>query len=63
MLGGPPFPNVGLLAPTPPVLLQELGLESAGPVWRTKANCLRVCVKGPIAVVYPEQVLWWAGMD
>ena len=56
MLGGPPFPNVGLLAPTPPVLLQELGLESAGPVWRTKANCLRVCVKGPIAVVYPEQV-------
>jgi (2Fe-2S) ferredoxin len=32
-------------------------LELAGPepvVYRTKANCLRVCVRGPIAVVYPE---------
>ncbi len=25
---------------------------------RTKANCLRVCVDGPIAVVYPEGV-WY----
>ena len=35
--------------------LKQLGL--AGPeagVHRTKANCLRVCVRGPIAVVYPE---------
>jgi (2Fe-2S) ferredoxin len=34
--------------------LKELDL--AGPkrlVYRTKANCLRVCEKGPIAVVYP----------
>lgn len=23
-------------------------------VYRTKANCLRVCEQGPIAVVYPE---------
>ena len=23
-------------------------------VFRTKANCLRVCTRGPIAVVYPE---------
>jgi (2Fe-2S) ferredoxin len=23
-------------------------------VYRTKANCLRVCTQGPIAVVYPE---------
>ncbi len=23
-------------------------------VFRTKANCLRVCVSGPVAVVYPE---------
>src|ERR1700753_3710377 len=23
-------------------------------VYRTKANCLRVCTRGPIAVVYPE---------
>jgi len=27
-------------------------------IWRTKANCLRICVKGPIAVVYPEGV-WY----
>ncbi len=35
--------------------LAELGL-TAGPrvVYRTKANCLRMCVQGPIALVYPE---------
>ncbi|PWU01008.1 MAG: ferredoxin [Terriglobia bacterium] len=27
-------------------------------VYRTKANCLRVCEQGPIAVVYPEGV-WY----
>jgi (2Fe-2S) ferredoxin len=33
----------------------------AGPlVYRTKANCLRVCVHGPVAVVYPEGV-WYHG--
>lgn len=25
-----------------------------GLVYRTKANCLRVCTRGPIAVVYPD---------
>ena len=34
--------------------LLELGLEGAGGVYRTKANCLRICRSGPIAVVYPE---------
>ena len=35
--------------------LKELGLVSAEPkVFRTKANCLRVCLQGPVAVVYPE---------
>jgi (2Fe-2S) ferredoxin len=35
--------------------LKELGLVGPRPiVYRTKANCLRVCQKGPIAVVYPE---------
>ncbi|MDD5139990.1 MAG: (2Fe-2S) ferredoxin domain-containing protein [Verrucomicrobiales bacterium] len=29
-------------------------------VYRTKVNCLRVCVRGPIAVVYPEGV-WYHG--
>lgn len=35
--------------------LKELGLVGAGgSVYRTKANCLQVCLRGPIAVVYPE---------
>ena len=39
--------------------LSELGLNNAKPcVYRTKANCLRVCEQGPIAVVYPEGV-WY----
>ncbi len=39
--------------------LKELNLVGAHPlVFRTKANCLRVCVQGPIAVVYPEGV-WY----
>ena len=38
--------------------LKELGLSDHGEVFRTKANCLRVCEKGPIAVVYPEGV-WY----
>ena len=36
--------------------LAELGLLDR--VYRTKANCLRVCEQGPIAVVYPEGV-WY----
>ena len=39
--------------------LKELNL--VGPtasVCRTKANCLQVCLQGPIAVVYPEAV-WY----
>ena len=39
--------------------LKELGLVGPEPlVYRTKANCLRVCTGGPIAVVYPEGV-WY----
>jgi (2Fe-2S) ferredoxin len=35
--------------------LKELNLAGARPlVYRTKANCLRICAQGPIAVVYPE---------
>lgn len=34
--------------------LQELGLSEQGGIARTKANCLRICAGGPIAVVYPE---------
>lgn len=39
--------------------LSELGLSGPEPlVYRTKANCLRICTSGPIAVVYPEGV-WY----
>lgn len=39
--------------------IAELGLEQGAKcVYRTKANCLRVCEQGPIAVVYPEGV-WY----
>jgi (2Fe-2S) ferredoxin len=39
--------------------LREAGLQdAAGGVLRTKADCLRVCTGGPIAVVYPEGV-WY----
>ena len=39
--------------------LKELNLVGPEPlVYRTKANCLRVCTNGPIAVVYPEGV-WY----
>ena len=34
--------------------LKELELSGEGGIFRTKANCLRVCMKGPLAVVYPE---------
>ena len=37
--------------------LAELGLNGQG-VYRTKANCLQLCLQGPIAVVYPEGV-WY----
>ena len=36
--------------------LQELGLLDH--VYRSKANCLRICEQGPIALVYPEGV-WY----
>jgi (2Fe-2S) ferredoxin len=42
--------------------LKELGLSEKGGVQRTKANCLRVCQGGPIAVVYPEGA-WYHSCD
>ncbi len=43
--------------------LKELNLDSPTPerpscVFRTKANCLRVCASGPILTVYPDGV-WY----
>lgn len=38
--------------------INELKLEGHTGLYRTKANCLQVCARGPVAVVYPEGV-WY----
>ncbi|MEI8300949.1 MAG: (2Fe-2S) ferredoxin domain-containing protein [Chlamydiota bacterium] len=38
--------------------VEELNMEGHLHIWRTKAACLRICCKGPIAVVYPEGI-WY----
>ena len=38
--------------------IEEINLQGQVHLWRTKANCLRVCVQGPIAVVYPDAI-WY----
>jgi (2Fe-2S) ferredoxin len=42
--------------------LHELGLSDQGGILRTRANCLRICEGGPIAVVYPEGA-WYRECD
>lgn len=42
--------------------LTELGLSNDGGILRTKANCLRICEGGPIALVYPEGA-WYGECD
>ena len=42
--------------------LKELGFSERGGLLRTKANCLRICEGGPIAVVYPEGT-WYSACD
>ena len=42
--------------------LKELNLSEQGGILRTKANCLRICEGGPIAVVYPEGA-WYGSCD
>ena len=44
------------------IRLKALGLAEQGGVQRTKADCLRVCEAGPIAVVWPEGV-WYHSCD
>ena len=39
--------------------LKQLGLSERGGIQRSKADCLRICAGGPIAVIYPEGV--WYG--
>ncbi|GAB1260016.1 (2Fe-2S) ferredoxin domain-containing protein [Aurantivibrio plasticivorans] len=38
--------------------IAELHDQHGGTIYRSKANCLRVCQQGPIAVVYPEGI-WY----
>ena len=38
--------------------IKELKLEGHTHIYRTKADCLRVCQQGPIAVVYPQGI-WY----
>jgi (2Fe-2S) ferredoxin len=38
--------------------LEELKLTEDGGIYRTKANCLRICTGGPLAVVYPDGI-WY----
>lgn len=38
--------------------LRELRLDRDGGIGRTKADCLKVCAAGPVAVVWPEGV-WY----
>lgn len=38
--------------------LKELELTEQVGIFRTKANCLRLCRQGPLAVVYPDAV-WY----
>lgn len=38
--------------------LKQLGLDRYGGIYRTKADCLKICAFGPIAVVWPEGV-WY----
>jgi (2Fe-2S) ferredoxin len=52
------------LASAPPIWGGKPGMdatpvtEGEGVVLRTKADCLRICEQGPIAVVYPEGI-WY----
>lgn len=38
--------------------LKELRLDRDGGVHRTKADCLKICAHGPIAIVWPDGV-WY----
>lgn len=38
--------------------LKELGLDRDGGIARSKADCLKICAAGPVAVVWPDGV-WY----
>ena len=45
--------------------IKELGLErperNRGIVLRTKADCLRICAKGPVLLIWPDGC-WYGGV-
>ena len=65
-------PSKALCCPDPQVggaswatlkrLVRELGLEdpgrTGGVVWRTKADCLRICGGGPILLIWPDGITY-----
>ena len=58
-----PDPAVGLASwNTLKRLVRELGLEKPerpeGVVWRTKADCLRICGGGPILLIWPDGIVY-----
>ncbi len=52
----PPWRGVDTVSPPPPTGRGE------GTVLRSKVDCLRVCERGPIGVVYPDGV-WYHSLD
>jgi (2Fe-2S) ferredoxin len=42
--------------------LKQLGLSEKGGIQRSKVECLRVCLSGPVAVVYPAGT-WYSFVD
>lgn len=43
-------------------LVRQLGLEDparpGGVVWRSKADCLRICSQGPILLIWPDGIIY-----
>lgn len=42
--------------------LKELKIDKRAGIYRTKADCLRICAAGPIAVVWPDGI-WYHSCD
>ena len=61
-LASPPPTWQGKAIDQAPPEAEPTGSTPAGRILRTKVDCLRVCERGPIAVVYPEGT-WYHSID